>query len=521
MPSRTSVFKLLPWQGGINTNLDPSQIAPNQLVVGDQITYDTRGSKRKRDGIDFDWDTVTTGSASVIGQADYWFGTTAKTQRIVGVMSDKTVWSYNGGTATQLTVGGTAWSGTLTSASFAMIGNILIIAVSGSTNVMKYWDGSSDVLDVPGTPPNATMVRSHLGRIFCNDPSNPEVLNYCQTGDYTQWNGVGDSGGLPISDGDGDPIGINGIFPTFQGTLFIGKKTKLYRMDGIDPTTWQITQVSDGIGVASHNSIAAIDQDDCFFVSDKGVHSLSTTQAFGDFSSQYVSVDIQETFNNGFNRTRLGNVWAAYLPNINSIAFTFSSESSTVNDLLYLYNIPQKAWHTWSGIDCQSLIVANDPSQRRFYIGGSNSRIAKTFNGTNYDIDSTGTHVAVPYHLTSGIIFVDGDAYTTKLFRRFILFYKPEGNQTITVNVYVDNKGLNPENSLAFTNTQNGDLLDSTFILDTSILPDDLPFGTYVRNIDGVGRGIKLDITQTGVDQSAEIQGFAIEWEPAGINFET
>lgn len=596
---RTLVFKQIPWIGGLNTSLDKSMIPPNQLITADNVVFDTRGTRKKRDGINQNWDNVVSGTKNIVGICDFWYGATTRNQLEVSVWSDGSIYSYNSGTATKLTDIGTAWTGTITQVSFATYANRCFIAVNGSGNYVKYWDGTNSVQELPnsmlltsisrastgttrtiifnqGFPnavgskvvialcpnqnyngtftvatvtttsvandtitytatatlaetttadttivagnqaPQMSMLREHQGRLFANDKSNPDLINYCQTFDWTQWQGVGDSGGYPIGQGDGDPVGITAIFPTFKGTLFVAKKTKLYRLDGYSPDEYYINKISDGIGCVAHSAVCAIDQDDVYFVSDKGVHSLQATEVYGDFSSTYVSVDIQKTFNEGFNRSRLPYVWAAYIANINSVAFTFSSSSSNFNDALYLYNIPIKAWYEWPGLASQCITVANDPDQRRFYIGSNTNRIYKTFNGTNYDLNEAGTEVGIQFQVTTGQIYLDGDPYTMKALKRFILFYAPEGTNALTASVTVDNHALNPENSLSFSFTNSNGLLGSTFILGTTVLGYTAILGPYSISIDGVGHGCKIDITQIGINEALEIQGFAIEWEPAG-----
>ena len=53
-----------PWIGGINSSQDESEIQPNQLTQADNVIFDTRGSRRRRDAIDFDFDDGTSGTDS-------------------------------------------------------------------------------------------------------------------------------------------------------------------------------------------------------------------------------------------------------------------------------------------------------------------------------------------------------------------------------------------------------------------------------------------------------------------------
>jgi YD repeat-containing protein len=98
--------------------------------------------------------------------------------------------------------------------------------------------------------PFASFVREHAGALWCNDKTRLDRVHYSGE-DMFAWGGRdGLSGATDIGDGDGDPSGISGIAPTFKGVLFVGKRTKLYRIDisGGNFDTLTVTKVSNGIG---------------------------------------------------------------------------------------------------------------------------------------------------------------------------------------------------------------------------------------------------------------------------------
>lgn len=649
-------FDMSKWVGGINTSQDPSAIAPNELTEADNVTFAERGSRLKRDGIDFNWDSATDSVNSIIGAHDFWFGnTTDKTQRKISVTDDKKIYSYNtSGTRSSNLFAGAAWSSTVTTAAMSTLNNLCIISVDGSGNVMKKWDGAaaavsdlgvntttaqlnfcsttgnitsgsnqltslastsgiiggsaitgtgipanttvlsiasttvtmsanatattsslavtfqsmvltnvastfyaslgasitgtgipanttitfvtpntntvtisanptvfgaSTTVTITQTVPLASVTSTHLSRVWGNDKTNPDRLNYSTTGNTDEWFGRGDSGGLNVGTGDGDPKGITAIFPTFQGVLFVAKSNKLYRVDGSTPETFIVTLVSSGIGCVSHNSIAPIDQDDMYFVSNRGVHSLETTSQFGDFSSQFLSESIQRTFRDKFVKSRLPYTWGAYLSSINSyaLAVTDGLTSSNQNQSIWIYNIPLKSWYRWPNVSCQSMIVADDSDKRRLYFGGANGRLAKSFNNTNFDVNSTGSNVSIPYVITTGQVFVDGIPYTEKAFKNFALLFRPTGSYSITVTLTIDNY---PAQSLNYSSLGSTDLLGSTFILGSSVLGYTVVTAPYAFTIDGYGRSIQVKIQNNSIDDSVEIFGFVVGWEQLGFKAE-
>lgn len=508
-------FKMFPWIGGLNTSLDPSTVPANQLLAADNILFGVRGSRKKRDGINHNWDTATTGTESIIGQLDYWYGATPpKTNIRLAVADSKNVYSYTTGTQSANLFAGTAWSSAITTACVRALNNLAIIAVDGSGNVMKKWTGSGNIADLGGTPPQASICGEHLGRLFTNDKTNLDRLQYCSTGNPEEWQGNGDSGAIDIGIGDGDPDGIT-AFWSFKRNLFIAKRTKLYAMTGDTPETFDVQLVSNGIGCVAHDAVATMDQDDVFFVSERGVHSLNATINFGDFQSQYVSLDVQNTFNTQWLATRRKFIKAVYWAYNNSLVFgvTDSTIGTASNNCLYLYNIALKSWYRWPNLPCQSVLLARDSDQPRLYLGRNDARISQTATGANYDTSTSGVQTGVVDSIITPIIHPGDDPDSLKAFKYFGLIYKPIGTQTITVSVQVDNQAAQ---ALAYSQSSTGALLDTTFVLDQSVLDAGLVTNPYTQLIDGYGRGAQISISQSGVNEQSEIQGFVIGYEDVG-----
>ena len=417
MGLNTQIFSQFPWIGGLNTSSDPSTVAPNELTRADNLVFGERGSRKKREGINNNWDDQAPGATPVIGLIDYWTGNTGRVQNRIAVNNAGEIYSYSSaGVRSSNLFGGTAWGSSVTNASFEMINNWLIIAVDGTNNIMKKYTGSGSVADLGGTPPEASICRLHQGRLFTNDKENVDRLHYSPVSDPETWGGAGDSGAIDIGTGDGDPVGITAIFPTFKGDLFVAKRTKLYRVSGSDPETWVVSLVSNGIGCVSHNSIVPADQDDIFFVSEKGVHTLASTDTYGDFESTFISAPIQEDFNDNWTASRRSYVKGVYYSPLNSVMFAVSNSDisgSTYNNCLYLYNIILKSWYRWTGVSCESIALFRDSDVVRPYLGRLDGKIAQTETGNNYDttprsftatisIASPGVFTAVAHGLAAG-----------------------------------------------------------------------------------------------------------------------
>ena len=365
-------------------------------------------------------------------------------------------------------------------------------------------------------PPNCNALQEHLGRLFTNDLVRRDRLHYSQTENVFKWGGSGDSGALDIRVGDGDPVGLTAIFPSFKGILVVAKLTKLYRIDGTTPETFTTTEISRGIGCVSHKAVVAT-EDDIFWVSQRGIHSLSATDRFGDVENAYISAPIQKDFNSRVEKSLLSKAQANYLPELNSIVFSFAQKGSSTNNVLYWYHVPTQRWFTWSNIDAQAIAKSNDGARERLYLGRSDGRVAKTQTYVYIDVDTAGSDATYTTTQTSGRIAPDGSLYSEKAFKQLGLLYDDNDTFNITATFRVDRFDAQ---SASFTEDSSKTVLGTEFILGTSIVgenPDTAPRNTV---IDGVGHAFQLTVSQVVDREWIEVQGFYVEWEPAGIRQE-
>lgn len=539
----------------------------------------------------------------VVGGIDYWFGNEdSRAHYLVTVLDNGTIWRTLEGDRERIVDAGTPWtlpSGGLTVANLEVVNNLVVIAVSGPLNQMKYWDGNTanPVLDLPanllltsvsrassgttrtlvfsgnvtisnGDPiiilsgpaayngsytllsgsgtttitytastsltqgttadtsitigsraPLALFIRYHLNRLFANDKRNLDRLHYCAGDDPFTWNGVADSGALDIGIGDGDPAGLTGIAPTFKGDLFVGKKTKLYRLVTAtgDPDDLIVIKQSNGIGFLSHQAIAAVDQDDVFFVSDRGIHSLNTTNAYGDFVAAFVSSAIQKTFVEDWDASRRPYIKAAYFPELNSVAFAVS-ENSSFNNSLWLFNVPKKEWNRWPNIEAEAMIAAQDADRRRAYFGLLSGRLAKTLTGANVDTLENGSTASILSVAKSGYIFPDHRPDTIKGFKRVYVIFRAQGSYVITIKFKVDNYS---EQAFAFTSSAANGVPLGTFVLGDDILGGSTNIAPYCLPVDGYGRGFTITVEQNDLNTALGVLGLMVEFEGAGDSAET
>lgn len=485
-------------------------------VSNDTITYTTSGSLSESSTAT---STLTlTRLYPIVKVYDYWRYTgSALSQLIVACTSQPKLFKYDSaGKRKEVTKDSTATARTGTAEKVDMVtfNETLIVGQSrlGNLPIMYKPETDTDWLDLTGSPPDFSVMAVHLNRVWTNDKANRDRIHYCATGNAAKWQGQDDSGALDIRPGDGDPVGVIG-FRVFKGRLFVAKKNKIYQVVGDTPENFQIVDVSQGIGMESHQASAAVDQDDVLYLSSKGAHSLATTSNYGDFQATYLSAKIQPTFNS-FTKSRLPFTQAAYVPTLNSVAFSISESNSNAMDTIWLYNTQVKEWYRWPEVSCQALGVILLSSTPTLFIGTADGRLITAQSGAYTDFDTTG----IRYRIKSGTIYPDGSPHSIKAFKRLTLFYRPVGSYSFTARVKIDNYS---EQVLVFSQADNGaDLLDTTFILGTSILGASSQFSPNSLPIDGYGRGCTIEIEQTGTGEQIAIYGYAIEFEGADMSQE-
>lgn len=413
-----------------------------------------------------------------------------------------------------LDAGATARTGSAERVNAVIFNNRLISGYTrlGNTPTMYRPEDGDFLEDLPNAP-DFSVAATHLNRIWTNDKTNKDRLHYSGSGNHEAWNGVDDSGALDIRPGDGDPEGITAIFP-YKGQIFVAKRTKMYRVVGDTPENFQVLDVSNGLGVAGQGSIAAVDNDDVFYTSTKGVHTVATTANYGDFLSSFLSAKIQPTFNQ-FNAGLLRECQAVYNPSINSVAFSFGSSVAEYPNEIQLYNTVTKEWYRWPVEAGATALVNYDIGDKPYiFIGTAAGKIIRTQNGTYADF----TNEAISYRIKTGSIYVDNNPMSIKMFKRFNLYFRPTGAYSFTVTLKVD--GFE-EQVIGFSQTGEGDELNETFILGSSLLGFTDTFAPQALPMDGIGRGVTIEIEHTGVEEQVEIHGFTIEYEVADISQET
>ncbi len=422
-----------------------------------------------------------------------------------------------GFTITTTSYGATAPADSVDTIRGLVINNRLLMAFSGLGNYPIYYNPDEHstyqlLLDAP----DASIIFEHQDRVWMNDKTDGDKIHYSPPFDETTWQGFGDSGAMFVGAGDGDPVGIlNGY--KYKDLAVICKKAKRYRMTGDSPENYYFQLISEGLGSEGPLSIP-VDESDVVFLSHRGIHSQAATDQYGDTVAAYLSSKIKPTFNT-WASAQLKYAQGAWIPELNSFALSIAEQGESEQSAVWLFNIGVQipgeqstgAWYRWPGISCQSLSRRYVNSKYKLVMGTSNGRLVQAQKENDFtDFGTTG----IPFRVKSGTIYVDNDPQTIKAFKKIALLYRPKGNFSFTVSIKIDN---NQTQSFSFNQISGLDLLGQSFVLGASLLGSSATLAPFQFSMDGVGRGLTLEITQPSEEEQIEVWGYMIEWEPAGM----
>lgn len=336
------------------------------LMDADNLEYEADGTPHKIGGVNQLTAAVLEGGVPVRGLYDFWRQGTSGSplqNRVIHV-----------GTKVKADDGDAAFSDIFTGLQqdsiphYSAFEGQLIIAQTGNDMPM-YTDGVT--YTTFGSPtPNFSFSESHkLRQWAAGVDAAPSHLFYSAQEDPTDWTGAG-SGDIAISPGDGDRITA---IASHRDELFVFKgpyRGSIHRISGSAPTGDDAFARNDfipvGLGAAGQRSLFRFGNDLGFIWSDGSVHSLNTTERYGDFLEVALSRPLNAWLRDHVSTDSLG--WASAVTfdrrGVVRIAIPVDSEAtnSVVLSMDFRFDPPR-----WSRIPmmegrCACLAVSVDAS---------------------------------------------------------------------------------------------------------------------------------------------------------------
>ena len=371
--------------GGWATDLGQTIYAPPDgngqirvpfLTDAQNVVYEYDGGPRKCPGSSA-FNTTVGASLEVYGLFDYWRQGTAGSPTQRKIIHAGTVCMHDQGTGTFTNL----FTGLADAAvpNYNIFNDLLIIASDNDTP--RSWDLTT-AQSLAGSPPSFSFSTTHRGRCWAAGVNSmPSRLYYSVAGNPEDWTGVG-SGSLDIDPGDGDRI--TGLL-SHQDVLFVFKgpyKLSIHVIQGATPNDFSKALFVRGISAAWQNAIFKFG-DDAGFISPRGsVHSLSTTQKYGNFVSAYLSYPIGQVCRDrlAHNRHRY---WQAIDDSTNGrVLLAVTGTGGSTNNRVFCMDYRFMAngesyprWSYWDAFTAESLAMVIDSNNRIRPFMGSNDGI--------------------------------------------------------------------------------------------------------------------------------------------------
>lgn len=521
MPRATRT-KVIDLSVGYATDLAPQERNLDFLSRAENVIFEVSRAVHKVGGGTRLNSTALTGGPSVLGQFDYWRSGAAGAfaQRYVVTTSDSKVYYEDPGTpGTFNDITGAAVIGASAIPVFVEARDVLTFWWSDASTPLS-WNQTGNVATLSATAPAARCAAFHLNRLWAaGTNANPSRLYFSSSTSVTDWTGA-DTGAIDISPEDGDRIvGI----ASHKNSLIIFKgpnRGSIWVITGSAPDggdAFTLQPLVNGIPLQSPNSIVSVG-DDLWFMSDRGIHSLSATERYGNYEEAILTRYLMGYFRDSINRTRLANVWGVNYALKGMVVWTMTSTGSTNNQVFGLSYVRAeeeglKAF-VWS-FTCQSAGIRIHPTSklRELLLGDSSGFLVRMDQSTRSMPSSTAYTARVT---TPDIVMGDADSIGQPRIDQVVTLYRmwlrtqPTGNYD--VNVQVSRDGGAAE-SYDFNQGSSG------FLLGTSVLGTDSlgAQALIVSAVDLLGecRALSLDITQGGNAEDMNIYELGIEYTPA------
>lgn len=307
--------------------------------------------------------------------------------------------------------------------------NILIIHFE---NTAPYYYSIGGVLNPLSILPShkaspPIFSRFHDFRLFYGGrPQDPHKLWASAVNNAFDYSLNGGGFSMRVRDGDGDPVGLTGLSPTFRGDLYAYKWNSIYRIYGSE-IGYGIDQLTNEVGCVHHNTIC-MTQNDIFSVAMDGIHSLILTDKYGAAEAYTVTYPIYEYFQESVNWSNAKNMIATYDKPTNTYLLSFTSSGSAVNNRVLGFNTVSKEFFEWDDVEYPAI-------GRYFDFGRQMTFVSAERHGICLVDDKINTLVGDPIELDilTGVVFPLGNPKATVTFTKGWLLVRPTPK-----SVYID-----------------------------------------------------------------------------------
>jgi hypothetical protein len=465
MPVKTQYRGPFGFKGGLNTKVGAFELpdncmsaAQNVYVYGDKL-YKMSGSAKINS-------VALNSGATVTGLCDW--QTAAQTRYLVIVAGNKIYSDTNlGTTPSDITGGATIVAGN--QHTFASLNNIL--AICGGSDTPLQWTGTGNVSSLSGTPPVGSLVTTANNFMFISGNStNPSTFWWSNPSDPNTWP-AGSSLNFRQSDGDIitaiAPLNYNLIIFKRRSTGLLYTQTNT--VSGIT-VLGPLTQINTAVGCAGSQAWDTLPDGRLVVFGIDGHLRLFDGATYTDISDPAMPASNIQPLLDSCNLARFQYACVKVYSQLNQVWLSVSTAGNSTNDSIFIYDYVQQAWQCVvpdraANILCQSLDTRGTPKHPVLILSGD-------YSGFVYEHDTGSTNAQnSDGHIDGyGTCSLQQGVESTDFIPRSIRVAQ-DGQSTGQLQVgWGFNDFTNIQNLQTISSVTMGSLLDSTFILDTSVL---------------------------------------------------
>lgn len=518
-------------QFGLNVTDNAIMVPFQYMVEAKNIMVGSTWARRKRPGLAY-WNTDTSKETTsypgnplnsldndpIAGLVEFWRDTGSSQVRALLVRQGSKLWEIDGrtGAATDVPVksGSTALPDLGiqdTKICFNSYYGVIYWA-SSNNDEFKYWDGTNYIDATPPPAGNPKFLATYKGRLvaagFVGAGSRPFQVNLSKVNEADNWTtGTGANDGVSfVVDDVGDPDGVTGLC-TFQNRLYVFLRRGIFSLSGTTGADMIRENVVTGIGAINNNCILPIGND-VYFLSERGLLSLKSSDKAITSEYGYMSRDIAKIYNEQLDRSKESRWTMEYDENENLLLISCTSVGSVENDIVLVYNTEKNVWTTWENINARSLAKVLVDRKSKILAGQENGTLALMGESLRKDFET----IDYQSQFLTGIYYPGKEADIEHVFEEVTVLCSAESTATLTVQISIDSDILQTETLELNTS---GSRLTSTFVLGSSVLGKSVFTPKTIKLNGGRGFGIQVRVIfPSSID--VEFYGVLINSRPAG-----
>jgi len=507
-------FVVHPFTAPLDMTSAPTALSPGGVTRAENAEYVThitqegrRLSYKKRLGTAAYNATAISGTPTITAMADFWrHGASLSPAQKFVAHAGTQLWKDDGDGVWDSI--GTGW-GTSDSQTTITIAQGYAVFFNGVDDPQTW--NQTTLADLHGAPVQYGGGIYHLRRLLMyGDADNPSRVDYTAAGDITDRTG-GDTGNFIFDEDDGDRV--MGLSRPWRSRVFVFKgpnEGSIHQISGRTPTSFSKDRLFSGAPCVSHRGIITT-PNDVYWASRWGFHSLTATDKYGDTEEAFLSRPIQSLFKT-INFTRMHQIVSFYHPTRDLVGWAFPTGSNTQCDTVAAYNYAVGGWTVWKfSFKVASFMVGLTPITQtpRLYLGGYDG-VARAGEQTALSDDSA-TAISMKIRTPTHLRFSDAASeLQEKTIATVTSFVQPTGSYTAALTTTVGATSQSDTISLSPGST---DLIDD-FVMDESLIGSENELAVAETIVEGRGKGVGIEWTQSGVNQDFELYGYGLRFEP-------